>query len=227
MHVEWSTLLKKRRSDKKDFPTGTIIFSGRQGAGKTLSATHYLVRLKKQYPDLFIFSNIQLSIADKVITSDQVQHYILKTHPQGYPIAFFLDEIQTVLFNSKSSVSIEVFKAICQQRKALKTIIGTAQEFLDIDIRYRRQLNSLVECNPFLTRFQIERWIDPDSLQLDPHTNKYVGGTKYLNVWKRHNDAFDIYDTYEIVNAVMQIDDRLRPETNAVSITANINNKGK
>lgn len=224
MRVEWSTIPKKRRSDKKDFPTGTIIFTGRQGAGKTLSATHYLVRLKRNYPNMFIFSNIQLTIADKIITSDEVQKYILWVHPKGYPIAFFLDEIQTVLFNSKQSVSIEVFKSICQQRKALKTIIGTAQEFLDIDIRYRRQLNSLVECSPFF-KFQCERWVDPDTLSLDPQTNKYIGETKMFNIWKRHNAAFDIYDTYEIVNAVMQIDNNLRPTESNVSIVANINNK--
>jgi SpoVK/Ycf46/Vps4 family AAA+-type ATPase len=224
MRIEWKTIPKKCRSDKKDFPTGTVIFTGRQGAGKTLSATHYLTKLKQSYPDLYIFSNISLKIANKVITSAEVQKYILWVHPKDAPIAFFLDEIQTVLYNSKNATSLEVFKSICQQRKAKKTIIGTAQEFLDIDIKYRRQLNSLVECSNF-KKLQFERWVDPETLRLDPQSNKYVGDTSMFNIWKRHDEAFDIYDTYEIVNSVMQIDNNLRPADASASMVANINIK--
>lgn len=213
MGVEWKTFAKKRRTVKRGFPTGTVFFTGKQGAGKSLSASHYLWKLKKQYPNLYIYSNIQLQIADKVIKSEEVADYILdkKIDADGneIPIAFFLDEIQTVLFSGKKSVSFETFKAICQQRKALKTIIGTMQEFLDLDIKYRRQLQAQVECFHF-ANVQFELWKDPESLRFDANKNDYVGRTKKVNIWKRHNDAYDIYDTYEIVNATMDIDQSKR-----------------
>lgn len=225
MSVEWRTFTKPRRTIKRGFPTGTIFFTGSQGAGKSLSATHYLFKLKKAYPKLYIYSNIKLAIADKVIRSDEVADYILTRKIDGtacgecakcnggeiceqqteIPIAFFLDEIQTVLFSGKKSVSFETFKAICQQRKALKTIIGTMQEFLDLDIKYRRQLQAQVECFSFM-HVQFELWKDPESLHFDAKKNDYIGRTKKVQIWKRHNDAYDIYDTYEIVDATLDID---------------------
>lgn len=234
MRIEWTTFTKKRTPTKRGFPTGTLFFTGSQGAGKTLSATHYLQRLKDKYPDLYIYSNIKLRIADKVITSDEVADHILDRRILGdpcgvcpsclekqlpdyfdtgqlcaeqreQPIAFFLDEVQTVLFSSNKSVSFETFKAICQQRKALKTIIGTMQEFLDLDVKYRRQLQSFIECFPF-GGIQIEIWKNPAKMKYNQEAMDYVAPAMDLVIWKRHDLAFNIYDTLEIVNASMNVD---------------------
>lgn len=210
MSIEWNTFLKKRRKEKRGFPTGTIFFTGSQGAGKSLSATHYIKKLKDRYPNLYIYSNIKLKIADKILTSDQIADHILDVK-EDRPIAFFIDEIQTVLFSGKKAVSMETFKAICQQRKAEKTIIGTMQEFLDLDIKYRRQLRSQVECFRFWA-IQFELWKDPESLRFDSRKNDYIGKTRHINIWKRHNEAYDIYDTYEIVGATMDIDPNKREQ---------------
>ncbi len=236
--IEIKTFTKHRSKIKRGFPTGTVFFTGRQGAGKTLSATHYLQRLKNKYPELYIYSNIKLAIADKVITSDEVAQFILDRKIEGtpcgvceictrpddvfddgtlcdnlreIPIAFFLDEIQTVLFNSKKSVSFETFKAICQQRKALKTIVGTMQEFLDLDIKYRRQLYSFVECFPF-GAIQFEIWKDPAKMKYNQDVMDYVAPAMDWNIWKRHDEAYRIYDTLEIVNASMQVDEDKRKQ---------------
>lgn len=209
MGIEVNTFFKKRTAVRRGFPTGTVFFTGHQGAGKSLSASHYLALLKRKYPNLYIYSNIKLGIADQVITSDQVADHVLdkRFDDQGkeVPIAFFLDEIQTVLYSGKKALSFEVFKAICQQRKALKTIIGTMQEFLDLDIKYRRQIQAQVECLHY-GPVQLELWKDPETLKFDMEKNDYVGRTKRLNIWKRHDDAFSLYDTYEIVNATMNMD---------------------
>lgn len=220
---------------RRGFPTGTVFFTGAQGAGKSLSATHYLQRLKNRYPDLYIYSNIKLKIADKIIKSSEVADYILdrkiagspcsvcdicvaKKNSQYFdtgelcaqqheiPIAFFLDEIQTVLFSGKKSVSFETFKAICQQRKALKTIVGTMQEFLDLDIKYRRQLYSFVECFHF-GPVQFEIWKNPAKMKYDQNTMDYIAPAMDFVIWKRHNDAYNIYDTLEIVDASMDVDE--------------------
>lgn len=208
MRIEFDTFAKKRRKLKRSFPTGTVLFTGHQGAGKSLSATHYLNRLKKQFPDVYIVSNIQLTIADKVVPSEAIADHILMIL-EDRPIAFFIDEIQTVLFNARNSVSFETFKAICQQRKAQKTIIGTMQEFLDLDVRYRRQLQAQVECFNF-GAIQFELWKDPGTLRYDNKQGDYVGRTKNIVIWKRHNEAYDLYDTYEIVDATMQVDETKR-----------------
>jgi hypothetical protein len=205
LKIEWNTFFKPRRVLKRNFPTGTILFTGHQGAGKSLSASHYLYKLKQRYPNLYIYSNIKLAIADKILTSEQIADYILDVRDDGAPIAFFIDEIQTVLFQSKKAVSFETFKAICQQRKTQKTIIGTMQEFLDLDITYRRQLQSQVQTFNW-GAFQIELWRDPETLVYDAKKNDYIGKTKDVVLWKRHNEAYDLYDTFEIVGATMKID---------------------
>jgi len=213
MRIEYKTFIKRRSRLKRTFPTGTVLFTGAQGAGKSLSASHYLFNLKQKYPKLYIYSNIDLTIADKVIKSEEVGDYILKKQfddeGEQRPIAFFIDEIQTVLFSGQKSISFETFKAICQQRKALKTIVGTMQEFLDLDIKYRRQLNSVVECF-HAGPVQFELWIDPNTLKYNAEKLDYVGRTINIGIWKRHNEAYELYDTFEIVDATMKIDESKR-----------------
>jgi hypothetical protein len=49
------------RRDKDFFwPTGTQVYVGRQGSGKTISAVKHLADLKKRYPKALIVSNIKL-----------------------------------------------------------------------------------------------------------------------------------------------------------------------
>jgi len=225
LHV--NTFFKERRKTKRSFPTGTVLFTGLQGAGKTLSATFYIWRLKQKFPNVYIYSNIKLKIADKVIRSDEVADYILDRKIEGeacgdcsgckgdsfelcinqteIPIIFFIDEIQTVLNSKKNSVSLEVFESICQQRKANKAIIGTLQMYLDLDIAYRRQVKFSVDCFHFGS-VQLELWRDGQSLKYNKDKNDYIGKTDHLEIWKRHNDIFDMYDTYEIVSQVMNQD---------------------
>ena len=228
LYIDFTSFPKERRKLQRGFPTGTIFFTGGQGAGKSLSATRYIKKLKEKYPDAYIYSNIKLRLADQVISSDEVADHILDrkilgkacgecTHcmdpfdsevcvdQKEIPIIFFLDEIQTVLFNNKKSVSFETFKAICQQRKALKSIVGTMQEFLDLDIQYRRQLRSVVECTHW-GYIQLEFWKDPQTMKYDQEKGDYTGRIEDIKVWKRHNTIYDLYDTLEIVNASMQID---------------------
>ena len=204
--IEWKTFFKERRKLKRSFPTGTMLFTGAQGKGKTLSASHYIERLKVQYPDVYIYSNIDLSIADKIITPDEIPKYILDK--RDVPVIFFLDEIQTVLFAKDSgnkSVSFETLRAIAQQRKAQKTIIGTLQNYLDLDIKYRRQFVGYVECS-FFGALQFELWKDGQSLKFDQKAGEYVGRVRDIRLWKRHNKAYDLYDTFQIVDATLNMD---------------------
>lgn len=205
LRVDFSSFLKKRTPIKESFPSGMVLFCGGQGKGKTLSATNYIAFLKKKYPDLIIFSNISFNLADKVLTTEEIADFILYTDPKNRPIAFLLDEIQTVLFNSKKAVAAETFFAICQQRKAKKTIVGTLQQILDLDIRYRRQLRAYVEAT-MLGNIQIELWKDPESMRYDQEVLDYVAKTYDIVVWKRHDEAFNRYDTFEIVRAIESMD---------------------
>ena len=82
--IEFSTFIKKsERLQGVVSQRERSFFTGSQGAGKTLSATHYLASLKVKFPNLYIYSNISLAIADKIITSDEVAKYILDRKLEG------------------------------------------------------------------------------------------------------------------------------------------------
>lgn len=50
------------RKDKDFFwPTGTQVYCGKQGSGKTISAVYHLMKLKTRYPKAIIVSNLKLS----------------------------------------------------------------------------------------------------------------------------------------------------------------------
>lgn len=205
LHIDWKSFAKPKRKVKRGFPTGSYFFTGRQGTGKTLSATNYIARLKKKYPNLYIYSNIKLTLADKVIKSSEVSDYILDVRPDGAPIAFLLDEAHTVFYDKKNKISGETLRAISQQRKAKKTLIFTLQDYLDLDIQYRRQPGAVINCSRF-GPVQFEVFKNAEALVMDRNTNKYVAPIQDIRIWKRNNEAFDRYDTYEIVKSTMDLD---------------------
>jgi SpoVK/Ycf46/Vps4 family AAA+-type ATPase len=200
MKIFLKSFFKKTTHERNPFPVGTVLFVGHQGAGKTLSAVHYIEQLRKRFPDLLVFSNIDVIGATKLKPQD-ITDTILKDYGRQ-PVVFFLDEIQVLLRtksgNKERVLSEDTLNAISQQRKANKTIVGTLQEFLDLDISYRRQLRAQVQCR-HVGDMQIEFWRDPNSLKYDAEKNDYAGKVMDIWIWKRHNFIYKLYDTYEIV----------------------------
>ena len=244
LHIDIRSFNKPRRKLKRTFPTGTVFFTGVQGAGKSLSATRRIYQLKRKYPNVYIYSNIKLSIADKVVKSEDVGDYILDRIISGEPcqkcktckenkenalndpeyffdacpvgqverpIIFFIDEIHTVFSNPKVKVSPVILGAIRQQRKALKTIIGTLQDYMELSIDYRRDahVREVVECS-HLGPFQLELSRSGQGQKLDRNTNQYIGRIFNVALWKRHNFFYDLYDSYEIINQSIHIDQTIK-----------------
>jgi hypothetical protein len=216
MKIFWGTFTKKATPIKNSFPTGMVLFVGHQGAGKTISAVHYLQYLQQKYPDIIIFSNIKLSLPNStVLKPEEISDYLLKDFGRQ-PVAFLLDEIQTLL-RAKSSgssrvLSEETLMSIQQQRKANKTILGTLQEFLDLDITYRRQLLAQVQCR-HMGKYQYEFWKLPSSLKYDPEKNDYTGKNMDVWIWKRHDDVYNLYDTFELVKQSINTASRISSAT--------------
>jgi len=91
-------------------------------------------------------------------------------------------------------------KAIQQQRKRNTSIVGTCQQLLDLETVYRYQLAYVVKCSKFGS-IQIEKWLDGHTLQYDNEKRQFMGKVipGGVRIWKRHNEMFDLYDTYEVV----------------------------
>jgi len=216
--IFYKTLFKKATPSKNSFPVGMVLFVGHQGAGKTISAVHYAQYLQEKYPDTLVFSNITLTGFTNFtrVDPEALTDLLLKDFGRT-PVIYLLDEIQTLLRSKKKgSLSADALMSIQQQRKANKTILGTLQEFLDLDISYRRQLRAQVQCR-HTANLQIEFWRDPSTLSYDPEKNDYSGKVMDIWIWKRHDDIYAKYDTYEIVKQSIDTTPRITTQTSTQS----------
>ena len=61
MKIYYDTFPKKWNKPKgNSFPTGSRVYKGYQGSGKTLSMVKYAIDIQKQYPDCLIYSNVSI-----------------------------------------------------------------------------------------------------------------------------------------------------------------------
>ncbi|TAL14828.1 hypothetical protein EPN95_01215 [Patescibacteria group bacterium] len=205
MRIHLKTFIKKFTPIKDSFPKGLVLFTGEQGMGKTISAVFYIRTLKEKYPDLIVYSTIQFN-ADyaTIVTIPELEKILLTRDKDRKPIAFLIDEIQNVLFSKSSKINQQVVMSITQQRKARKTIVGTLQEFLDLDTRYRRQLRAVVRVKR-IGRVIYETWLNPETLSFDNDARRYTGKGTH-EIWKLHDETAQMYDTFEIVSQSLEFD---------------------
>lgn len=200
IRIDFKSFTKKRTPLKSGFPIGMVIFTGKQGGGKSLSQSRYMWQLQNKY-NAKVYSATDYKYADEVIKEEDIASTIL-TEREKRPTIFALDEIQILLDkdNADADRRRQVRKAIMQQRKRNTSIVGTAQVLHDLDTMYRRQLAYVVQCTR-VGNIQVEFWTDGSSIRFDDEAMKYKGNVVDIKIWKRHNEMFDLYDTFEIVGS--------------------------
>lgn len=217
----------------KDFfwPTGTQVYCGRQGSGKTISAVKHLLDLKKRYPKSVVVSNLKLnfmtgmsftdksSLRERLSRIDPEYQYIHFSSMEQLQLAlvgvnngfkgviYIIDEIHTY-FNALDSKNIPmfVFTEISQQRKQRKLIIGTSQLFLRMAKPFREQCDNLIVCN---TRFGIfTKQVAYDGMSLDQDYDGSLSGNVKKTGWFFHSRKLrKSFDTYQkVVSANEQYD---------------------
>lgn len=214
--IDWASFRKKRTPLKNGFPVGMVIFTGVQGGGKSLSQSRYMYQLQQKYKAR-VYSATDYKYADEVIEETDIASKIL-TKREDVPTIFALDEIQILLDkdNADADRRRQVRKAIMQQRKRNTTIVATAQVLHDLDTMYRRQLAYVVTCMKF-GNLQIEFWTDGSSIVFDDEARKYKGKVIDIKIWKRHNEMFALYDTFEIVGSTEPKSRKLQQSTSTQS----------
>jgi hypothetical protein len=225
----------------KDFfwPTGTQVYCGKQGSGKTISCVKHLLDLKKRYPKAIIVSNIQLKkytplrfqankkrLEDLLSHSEfaPTKHYILfgdmeelaialTTVNNGfYGVIFIVDEIHTY-FNALDSKNIPmyVFTEISQQRKQRKLIIGTSQIFLRMAKPLREQCDNLIICNTIAGVITFQKVFDGMSLSQD-YDGGLVGKQKRFGLFWHNREIRNAFDTYQkVVSGSEQYEELQQP----------------
>lgn len=229
--------LAARRDPSFFWPTGTQVYCGRQGSGKTVSAVKHLIDLKERYPQALLVTNIALNgltaiqfdgledLLEKRKEIDPTKEYIffddadklalvLTNINNGFlGVIYVIDEIHTY-FNALDSKSIPpyVFTEISQQRKQRKLIIGTSQLFMRMAKPLREQCDNLIMCKTIGGVFTMQRAYDGMELQQD-YDGSLIGKVKKVGWFFHTRKIRGSFDTFQkVVSSSVQIEEFTRLE---------------
>lgn len=138
----------RARMFKKDdgFPYGGLwVFTGAQGAGKTLLLMHMVREIHDKYPKALIVTNISV-FGIPCIPYEGIADF--DKYVNGADgVIFIIDEIQA-LFSSLESAKMPLSQVTvwCQNRKNRRLILGTTQRFTRMAKPVREQVTWHYEC---------------------------------------------------------------------------------
>lgn len=219
MRVHWDTFKETAPKKLTGFPTGTRVYKGFQGSGKTLSMVHYARRLMRKFPDCYVFSNIIFYGEPRVkcfSTNDELEA-ILDMTPGESGLLLLLDEAH-LFFNKKKGISLDFLAAISQQRKNRFHIVMSSQIWEELDISLRKQVKEIVSCRSLFRTIIINDVSDGETLTYDKMEGAYVAKRLYTEVFHMTKSETQCYDTYQRISRNDEYD---RPVngTTVVSVT--------
>lgn len=197
MKVYWNTFVKKYvRPPKNQFPTGTRVYKGFQGSGKTLSMVKYAFDVQKNYPDCIVVSNIKIKGLNNYfyIENDKILHDALAYSSGARGMLILLDEAH-LYFNKKSGISLDVLTCISQQRKDRKRLVFSSQIWEELDISLRKQVKEIVNCKCIFGKFQINTISNGETLTYNKLEGEYQAKVIRTEIFKHYQSLYSCYDT--------------------------------
>lgn len=206
-------------------PIGTMIFCGKQGSGKTLSAVKYTKNVLSKYPYAILVTNVSIkehpfNATYKVDEEGNTHLYWLDTGEEiqlpsknivieydgldclkyisngFYGVLFLIDELHLELNSLESkNIDIDVMTEISQQRKQRKHIVGTSQVYMRLAKPLREQIFNVVLCGQLFFP-----WLQYNKL-IDGEESKEVDGkldavVRKRVIWIHKPEDYDSYDTF-------------------------------
>lgn len=199
MRIYWKTFPKKWKPQPKgQFPTGSRVYKGYQGSGKTLSMTKYALDMSRNYPNCEIFSNYKINGIPKFhyIKNDDDLKSALSLRNGTDGVLVLLDEAH-LYFGKKSGISLDVLTAISQQRKDRRRIVFSSQIWEELDISLRKQVKEIVSCKTLFGFLQVNTISDGESLSYDKLQGCYVAKKMFTEIFKHSLDLYNSYDTFQ------------------------------
>lgn len=178
---------------------GIYCYCGKQGQGKTYSVVEFL----KENENKKIYCNID-SISGIKYTPIHGFKELLELNNEHDCIIVF-DEIFTALSKKSNRVNWnEVMSFLSQMRKRRIIFITTAQEWLEIDLTFRRYVRYQIQCSsrnlPFFNCGILKKvFCDVDDMIYDKDLMEYVA-PPVKTVYSKYNKSVgQKYDTYEVI----------------------------
>lgn len=176
---------------------GCIIFTGRQGRGKTIGMMQFARQLQKEYPLSKCISNTQYNYQDDILI-DWRQLIDYKNDKRG--VVVIMDELQN-WFSSNQSKNFppEMLSVVTQNRKNRRIILGTAQNFYLLAKGIRSQATEVRECMTILGCLTIVRKKEP---VLDAEGNVAEWKKRGMYFFVHNKELRESYDTYAVIESL-------------------------
>lgn len=162
-------LLRYKLKDLKNFNKdyfklyGLRVYTGRQGAGKTIGLVYDLERYRKRYPKAKIYTNFGYKYETAPLNSlNDLLDPDLKNGTDG--VIFAIDEIQNEFSCANSKDFPEtLLSQVTQQRKQRVCILATSQVFTRVAKPLREQCFIVVVCQTLFSRYTRLKYYDADA----------------------------------------------------------------
>ena len=166
------------------------------GKGKTYSAIKFIIN-RKLDSNCVIITNVHsfnvfkdtVFIDDIIELIEYVTSYV-DSLPEGETpnIIIFFDEIFTIL-EKGTRINADILSFLSQLRKRKIVFVTTAQEWLEINVTFRRYVRFQVDCNMislpiFHTAFLINQVKDGEQIKWSNDDNEYVAPIIRTNISK-------------------------------------------
>ena len=196
MRIDWQSFKEKWTKPKgKQFPTGSVVWKGYQGSGKTLSLVHYVYEIKKEYPKCIVYSNVVLYDIEYIyISNDFILDQALKCQNGANGVLIVLDEAH-LYFNKKNGIPLDVLTCISQQRKDRRRLCFTSQIWEELDISLRKQVKEVVDCHNIFNCIQINTISDGESITYDKLQGTWTAKKIRTEIFKHNDKLYSRFDT--------------------------------
>ncbi|AQR93358.1 hypothetical protein [Clostridium saccharoperbutylacetonicum] len=184
----------------KQYPVwGIYMFVAKPGNGKTISMTEHIERVRKEHPDIKVYSNFNIKGQDGKITcwKDIVEA------PDNCIIA--IDEIHMIFGSiNYADFPIEMLGEITQNRHSRKQFITSTQDYDLVNLNFKRVCNFVVLCKNFwgLDRLFINYYFDrgiyeSKNFQCDKRK------AEFMRMFVASDDTYSRYDTLEKIQGMV------------------------
>ena len=184
----------------KEYPVwGIYMFVAKPGNGKTISMTEHIERVKKDNPNIKVFTNFNYKYQDGVIKNWKD----IVNAPDNSLIA--IDEIHMIFGSiNYSDFPIEILGEITQNRHSRKQFITSTQDYDLVNVNFKRVCNFIVLCKNFwgLDRLFINYYFDRgiyESKNFAPDKRK----AEFIRTFVASDETYKRYDTLEKIESMI------------------------
>lgn len=185
---------------------------GKQGKGKTYSASRFVIN-RKLASNATIITNVKsfCLFSDTIYIpniNDLIDYVIYYSDSLPFDvqpnIIIFFDEIFTILSKNSKNMNEKTLSFLSQLRKRKIVFVTTAQEWREIDVTFRRYVRFQIDCNMISTpltntAFLINEVNDGEQLHWDNNENDYIAPRLQTNIAKGNLYIIESYDTFETI----------------------------